>query len=268
MTTAGLRGAYTHLRGVLSPADIDFLAAACKKRLSAEGIPCYSLIDHLAAPPIRRIREALERLIGADLYYLNDFYLYTDGTSAANWHVDTELFTFESAVNAWILLSPDAVDDPLGFIDDMNVSPDRFYHSVSIRNGECTFADCFSGHFELRSLDEVEAAKLHTPRVQVGDILVINPKRFHKTNAGTPKHCVAIKFLIRGANGFLSGAQVPADLWPEVAIFNRLVAGATEWEDVVAGIRRALETPAGRRELTAGFFPERFDLFKEMVATL
>jgi hypothetical protein len=259
---------YVHLQQVLTADDVAFLVESSRTKLTAEGIPCYTLIDRLEDTHLLKIRRLVEQVVGADLYYLNDFYIYTDASSATGWHMDTELFTFEQAINAWILLSPSHVDDPLGFIDGINDAADRFYHSVTVEDGECTFAECLTGRCEVRSVDDVEARVIHTPRVHVGDILLINPKRFHRTNVTTSKHSFAIKFVLRGPDGFLSVKQVPPEFWPEVAIFNRLIRGCERWDDVVAGIRQALGTPEGFKELSAGFYPERFDTYKRMISTL
>ncbi|MGE0597712.1 MAG: hypothetical protein AB7P07_15225, partial [Hyphomonadaceae bacterium] len=118
------------LRDALSMDDIAFLREACKDRLARDGIPCFAMIDHQETPTYRKIVDTLTQAIGEKLNYLNDFYIYTDETFKTNWHMDTELFTFESAINAWILLSPDQVNGPLGLLDDINRDEQRYYHSV------------------------------------------------------------------------------------------------------------------------------------------
>lgn len=259
---------YLHIRNALAADDLEFLRNACKRYISQEGIPCYVLIDNLDSPACLKIKEALELKIGEPLYYLNDFYIYTDSSFKTNWHVDTELFAFDRAINAWILLSPDAVEDPLGFINQINDSSERRFHSVRIDGDQCTFGNYCTGEVTVRSLAAVEAEQVHTPRIELGDILVLDPKRFHKTNVSSPKHAIAFKFVMKGQNGFLSANQVDPDFWPEVGVFNNLVKNARSWEHVVDGIRRTLMSETGRKELSAGFYPEKFELYRRMVASL
>ena len=71
------------------------------------------------------------------------------------------------------------------------------------------------------------------------------------------KHCVAIKFVYEGDHGLLSDKQVPPMLWPEVKLFNRLVKQTARWEDVVRGVREALQTDEGLKTLNAGNYPEK-----------
>src|SRR4051794_14508164 len=96
---------FARLEGVLDAADLTFLTQACKAHLAQIDGPCYTLIDSQEAPTLLKIKRALEPLVGKPLYYLNDFYLYTDSSFATNWHMDTELFTFANAINAWVLLA-------------------------------------------------------------------------------------------------------------------------------------------------------------------
>lgn len=259
---------YLHIQNALTAGDVEFLRNACKRYISQEGIPCYVLINHLDSPTYMKIKEALEQQIGEPLYYLNDFYIYTDSSFKTNWHMDTELFAFDRAINAWILLSPDLVEDPLGFIDQINDSSERSFHSVRIGRDQCVFGNYCTGEVTERSLATVEAEQIHTPRIGLGDILIFNPKRFHKTNVNSPKHAISCKFVMKGQNGFLSANQVDPHFWPEVDIFNSLVKNAHTWENVVDGIRRSLMSETGRKELSAGFYPDKFELYRRMVASL
>ena len=98
---------YLLLQNVLDRDDIACLLEACKARLDRDSIPCFAMIDHQETPTFTKIVSAVTAQIGEPMNYLNDFYIYTDSTFKTNWHMDTELFTFESAINAWILLSPE-----------------------------------------------------------------------------------------------------------------------------------------------------------------
>lgn len=259
---------YLHLQNVLTASDVSYLKDTCKQYLFQEGIPCYVLVDRLEDTPCVKIRELLEQHLGERLYYLNDFYLYTDRSFKTNWHMDTELFTFDRAVNAWILLSPDVVNDPLGIINHVNDSPERFFHSIKIDNGQCLFGDYRTGKSFRKPLESINAEQIHTPHITVGDILVFNPKQFHRTNVSVPKHALAIKFVLQGKDGFLSAHQVDQYLWPEIALFNGLVKRAQRWEEVLEGLRTALKSESSRKALSAGPFPDRFEFYKKMAATL
>ena len=259
---------YLHIRHALTADDVQFLREECKRHVSQEGMSCYVSINNLHSTTYERIRGVLERTICEPLYYLNDFYMYTDDSFRADWHIDTELFTFHRAINAWILLSPDLVDDPLGFLDEVNGPIERYFHSVVLEGDRCTFGNYFTGDMMVRSLAAVELERVHTPRVEVGDILAFNPRRFHKTNAKHPKHAIAFKFVMKDRDGFLSACQVDPQFWPEVGIFNRLVNSAHTWDDVIDGIRRTLLSETGRKQLSAGFDPDKLELFQVKVASL
>ncbi len=260
---------YVVLRNALDQDDVGFLRAACKTRLGADGIPCFALIDHRKHPTYLKIERQITEQLGEPIHYLNDFYIYTDNTFRTGWHMDTELFTFEFAVNAWILLSPDRIENPLGFIPDINVDADHYFHSVNIDGDDCTFRNYRTGKTQTRSLQDIEARQMHTPEINVGDILLINPKLYHKTNVETPKHAFALKFVYGGSRkGCLSPKQVPSILWPEVKTFNEVINNSPTWDDFVDGLREQLKTEDGRTKLSSGFYPEKFDLYRRMVETL
>lgn len=259
---------YLHLRQVLTDSDLSYLREACKLHIYATGIPCYALVGNLDSPTCQKIQGLIEERLGETLYYLNDFYLYTDASFKTNWHMDTELFTFSRAINAWILLSPSLVDDPLGFIDRINDAPDRQFHSIKVQGDHCRFGNYFTGATFSKTLAAVEAEAIHTPLIEMGDILLLNPGRFHKTNTQTAKHAIALKFLLRGREGFLSTQQVDPTFWPEVAVLSDLVRRSGNWNQVIKEIQRALSNEESRKSLSAGFYPEKFDLYRRMVATL
>lgn len=263
-----LRKPFVHVQNALTEDDIAFLKSACKKHLSQENMPCYVLTNNLDTPACLKIKRLLEEHSNEALHYLNDFYIYTDNSFGTGWHMDTELFTFENAINAWILLSPGEVRDPLCFIDQINHSPERYYHSIKMQDDKCVFRNYCNRNEEVRPLESIEAERIHTPAIRVGDILVFNPKRFHRTNVTTAKHCLSIKFVFGGKSGLLSDMRVPALFWPEVAIFRKLVEQTDRWEDVIEGIKQALKNPKDRKALSSGFYPEQMDLYKRMVQLL
>jgi hypothetical protein len=264
----GDQAPYWHVEGLLSAADLDDLTHGCMDVLETSRVPCYSLIDRLDTPAYAKVKRALEAYLGVDLFYLNDFYIYTDSTFKTAWHMDTELFSFDRAINAWVLLAPDDVLDPLGFISDLNVDPADRYHSVKRDHDEFVFSDYHSRRKLTMTADELEARHLHTPLIHRGDVLFIDPSRFHMTNVSTPKHAVSIKFLLRGDDGFLSKSQVHPLLWPEVKMFNRLVQGKPDWDAVVDGIRAELQTDEGRKVLSSGFYPEQFEMYRERLRSI
>jgi hypothetical protein len=160
------------------------------------------------------------------------------------------------------------VANPLAFIGDLNGSPGSYYHSVKEDGEQGVFSNYRTRRKVTRALSGIEAEKLDTPVVEEGDILLINPKRFHKTNTTAPKHAIVIKFVLEGENGFLSREQVPAMFWPEVGMFNRMLKSASDWDGFLAALREKLHTPEGRKALSAGFFPEKTGLYKKMVAAI
>jgi hypothetical protein len=260
---------FSLLQGALTPEDLAYLKTACQAHLKREdSIPSYVLLDRLATPVCRKIQTLIEQHTNQSLYYLNDFYFYSDNAFGAHWHMDTELFTFEDCLNAWMLLSPDEVENPLAFIGGVNDSPSNHYHNVKIDGDDCVFVNYRNMKKETSSLKRIEAEKIDTPIVKVGDILVINPKKFHKTNTTAPKHAIVIKFVVKGQKGVLSEAQVPKMFWSEIALFNDLVNKSSQWDDVLVALRQKLQTPDGRKALSAGFFPEKIDLYRKMVQTL
>ncbi len=263
--------AFKLLQDELDESDLAFLKSSCKAHLNKDdAIPSFVFIDETAHPTVRKIQQAVEIAVGEPLFYLNDFYLYTEGKSSADWHVDTELFTFERAYNAWLLLSPDEVESPLAVMSDWNAGDDPFFHTLKVGpDGEqAQLVNMKTAARQSVSMSDIEATKIEAPDVSVGDILVLNPKRFHRTNIQSPKHIIAFKFVALPETGFLSEQQVPSLLWPEVEIFNKAVRGNTVWGGVLDDLREAMTTEKGRKALSAGFFPERLPFFRENVAKL
>ena len=74
--------------------------------------------------------------------------------------------------------------------------------------------------------------------------------------------------MFEGDAGFRSATQVPSLFWPEVKMFNAMLAETADWDEFLATLRQKLTTADGRAALSAGFFPERFELYQEMAATL
>ncbi|MDW3214151.1 MAG: phytanoyl-CoA dioxygenase family protein [Ilumatobacteraceae bacterium] len=257
------------LENVLADDDLVALKQACQRAMRRDDpIPSYVMLDDLASPVYQKVHRCIDETLGEQVFYLNDFYLYSDESFGAPWHMDTELFTFARCVNAWILLSPGEIESPLSFIDDMNAGADVDFHSVSANDEDFVFTNYRTRKRLTRSRDEVDEQRVDAPTVKAGDILLIDPKRFHRTKTTVPKHALVFKFLLKGENGFMSDYQVPPMFWAEIAIFKDLVENSAEWSDVLDGIRGQLRTEHGRTALSAGFFPDRIELYRKMAATL
>lgn len=263
-----LTSPYVQIENVLLEEDITFLKNAYKTHLVEEGIPCFALLDLLETPTFQKIKRITEEQVGESLHYLNDFYFYTDPRFTTGWHMDTELYAFESAINVWILMSPDQVEDPLAFISDFNTTDDNYYHCVEQEGDNCIFIQYCDEKMEERPLAEIEANRIHTPNISVGDLLLFSPRQFHRTNTEAPKHACVLKFIFGNRDQWLSTKQVPEIMWPEVGVFNRLVGSAQNWDAVVSDLRKALKTKDGRDALASGFYPDKFSLLQEMVQTL
>lgn len=253
------------LSGILTASDLDTLVDICRENLAKpDAVPCFALIDKLSNPILKKIHFAVEQCVRSRLHYLNDFYIYTKGDVQASWHMDTELFTFENSCNAWILLSPDDVASPLAIMRGLNEPQGPYYHSTEADGDTYTFTNFKTGDKKTVSARDMEANKIEAPDVRRGDILVFNPKRFHKTNILSPKHVLALKYVTGTADGFKSKEQVPGLLWPET----RLLKTDGPWSDVLAGISDALATEKGRASLSAGNFPERTKLYRDALNEL
>ena len=254
------------LKNALTADDIASLRAACKAHFAApDAIPSYVLIDRLADPIVEKIKQQMEKAIGEPLFYLNDFFIYTSDEFSAGWHMDTELFTFARAYNAWILLAPDAIDSPLAVMSGKNGDNEDYFHSVKDDGDKLQFMNMTNGGKVEDNLSAIEAARIDAPDVALGDILILNPRRFHRTNASRSKHVLAIKYLAKTDGDILSKAQVPSLFWKEVKFFNKLVKNAGDWDAVIDGIRELLKTEDGREALGAGFFPEKLELYRRAV---
>ena len=266
-------GEFQLLEQALTPGDISELKDACKTHLNREkSTPCYLFLDRQSEPIVEKVKAAVERIAGTRVYYLNDFYLYTDGTARTDWHVDNEMYTFGRAYNAWILLSPDEIPSPLAIMPGYNTSSDNHFHDIKAdESGEkLVFTNLRNGSRSEATVAQIEAGKVAAPDVRVGDILVFDPGRFHKTNIESPKHIISFKFVAKTKDNdsFKSPMQVPGMFWPETKIFNDAIKASDSWSEVLDRIREALSTSKGREVLTAGCFPDRIELFREKVKTI
>jgi ectoine hydroxylase-related dioxygenase (phytanoyl-CoA dioxygenase family) len=257
------------IRSALGRGEIAQLTRAVNRCMhSGPAISSFVYLEDTTNPVLAKIQAVAERALGRKLLYLNDFYLYTDGSFQANWHIDTEMFSFEQAVNVWIPLDDTVKANPIAFISGVNDRSDRYYHSISTSGSNYEFMNLVNFNEEARTIDEVEDTRIPSGDVAFGDILLLNPRRFHRTNSGSPKHAFIIKFVIPGEDGLQARQMVPPVVWPEVALFEEFMPLQHDWPIALARLRRHLSDPVSRRELTAGFFPERLELFRQKISEL
>lgn len=260
---------FLHIQDALTQSDIQTLLSISKEHLNEEEMPCYSLLYKQDHPLVEKITGIIKEHTSSQPYFLNDFYIYTDPSFKTDWHIDTELFSFAHALNAWILLSPDEVTSPLRVLPGLNDGPDNFFHSIQIKEGTATFRNFSTRKRHTQSLESIEEQSEASPDVKLGDILLFNPGMFHRTNNRvTPKHCLALKYVFEGHNRFRTEQQVPKMFWPEVEIFNNALGSMENWQDVLDSLGEALKDEKSRELLNAGGFPEQIPLYKEKIAPL
>jgi len=255
------------LRSVLDLDDIRFLKQRYKDHLAKNLMPCYALLDFLNSNTYQKIFKAVSGSLGFFPQYLNDFFFYTNENFSTSWHVDTELYAFSCAANAWILLEPNQVDNPLAFISSVNNPGQDLYHVVEKEKDNYLFANYSEGCLLELPVETVEQEIIQTPTVQVGDLLIIDPLRFHRTNTLQPKGACAIKFLYGDFSSCLRTNQVPAIMWPEVELYNNLVASSNTWEAFQSLIKNEIQSNALSSSLVQGFYPDKFQFLATKAST-
>lgn len=257
------------LEGVLTELEIRGLIELSQAHLETQNpIPSYVLLEQQNHKTVQKIQSVIETFLGDKIHYLNDFYLYTDSEFGSGWHMDTELFTFKRAINAWVLLSPEKIKTPLACLETIN-SPDQdYYHTCKVRDDAITFVNLTTGASVKTTVDEVNSQSSKSPDVSVGDILLLNPKYFHKTHTQESKHVLALKYLVAEEGRFFSDAPVPDMYWPEITIFKNLISKHEDWNEVLVGLKSALTEPKSRAALSMGFFPEKIDYYRENLRKL
>jgi ectoine hydroxylase-related dioxygenase (phytanoyl-CoA dioxygenase family) len=257
------------IRAALSDSFLsDLVDFVHKQLMGGRGFSSFLFIDEVSHPLIRKLQQLAEMAVGQPLHYLNDFYLYTDSGAQAEWHIDTEMFSFDKAVNVWVGLDQETKIDPIAFISDVNENDDNYFHSIRRVDDQYEFMNLADFEEKSLSVEVVEDARIRCGDVAKGDVLLINPKRFHRTNSSRPKHAFIVKFVMPGPAGLRSPRAVPAVLWPEVALFDEVIRQADDWPAALATIRSGLADRERRSALTAGFFPERLALFQQKIGEL
>ena len=82
-----LKDSFILLKDALTEDDLTFLKESCKTQLETENMPCFALLNQLHSSCYLKIRRLVQDAIGENANYLNDFYLYTDSSSIADWHM-------------------------------------------------------------------------------------------------------------------------------------------------------------------------------------
>lgn len=250
---------FVHLKQCLSHKEVNELCDIYREYIPRTGIPCYAFLKNQDHPLLRSIASLVSSVIGLRACYLNDFFFYTDARFSTPWHVDTELYVFKSAVNAWILLEPDEINNPLGFIEQVNNPGTTFYHSVERESANYVFVDYAGGETLEVSAEDVESSYVPTPNVRVGDILLLDPQRFHRTNTSRPKGACVFKFVYSSDDSLARDVQMPAIMWPEVSLYNNLLSKAKDWGNMLGLISEEIDLYSRDSRLVTGFYPDHFD---------
>ena len=246
------------LRGVLTNEDIHLLKGTYARHAASFALPCYAFLSEQDSPIATKIASLVREAIGYTPYYLNDFFFYTSNTFSTPWHVDTEMFLFKSAINAWILLSPDEIDNPIGFVKDVNSPGSLFYQSIHCNDGVVSFVDLVSSDiFELPA-SEVENSHVPTPQLKVGDILLLDPKRFHRTNTTIPKGACVFKYVFSDDEAPFLVEHMPESIWPEVGIYKALQPSFSQWSLFMSRVIDEIRVKGASSPLISGFYPENF----------
>ena len=257
------------IRSALNRNEISQLTKAIDRCMhSGLEISSFVYAANTSNPILVKIRDIVQRVFDHELLYLNDFYLYTDGLFQAGWHIDTEMFSFDRAVNVWIPLDDTIKIDPIAFISGINDRRDNYYHSISADGSNYEFMNLVDFKEEVRPIDEVENSCVLSGEVAFGDMLLLNPRRFHRTNCRLPKHAFIIKFVMAGEAGLRAVQTVPAVVWPEVALFDEFMALGDNWSIAMSRLHQYLSDPEQRQKLTAGFFPDQVGLFRHKISEL
>lgn len=228
-------------------------------------MPCYALIDKQGSAILQKISKLVTASVQSTANYLNDFIFFTDEGFSTDWHIDTELFCFKNAVNAWILLYPDQIANPLAFIDGFNGNEGERFHSIQNEGDSIYMVNYSTNDLREFTYEEIDQITIGTPKVECGDMLLLDPRYFHKTNTTLAKSACAIKFILGNHADWMSDDQVPGVLWPEVDVYNDIVNSAVNWTDVLREIRARVTDCDLSSPLLAGFYPEKFKYLRSRI---
>jgi len=250
--------AFYVIKNCLSKDDIRSLKQSYSAHCRNTGMPCYAFLENSTNDLVSKIRTLVERSIKKKVSYLNDFFFYTSASFSTPWHVDTELYLFKEAVNAWILLDPDEIDNPIGFVSGINTGT-NYYQSVITEGAMYSFVNYIDGEILELGADEVEACRINTPNIAVGDILLINPSLFHRTNTTKRKGACIFKFVMHDENGYFHRDHLPEIMWPELAVYKSFEKHTDNWPRFLKEVQKEVNKNGKESPLVSGFYPSNFD---------
>ena len=249
---------FIHIKQAISAEEITQLKTIYANHAPSSGLPCYAFIDKLDLPLFKKLSDLTFSRLKCRPLYLNDFFFSTGNVFSTPWHVDTELFIFQYAVNAWILLEPSSIDNPLGFIAGVNEPGTQYFQSVESESGQLLFVDFTSNDIQETSEEEVESTHIRTPRIEVGDILLIDPMRFHRTNTSSPKGACVFKFVYSNTDSLLRQSHLPSAMWPEIALYKSFYDSTQSWDEFLAAVANEVSRNGSNSLLISGFYPDNF----------
>ena len=266
---AQLTQPFVHLKGVLSQEDIASIRSIYSQHASKTQLPCYAFIDLLDTPIHSKISNLIANTLNSTPYYIKDFFFHTSTSFSTPWHVDTELYLFKSAVNAWILLEPNKISNPLGFISEINSpSEDSYYHSVETEDDTYVFVDYLNSQIVEHDVADIEENHCSTPLIEVGDILLLDPGRFHRTNTTEPKGACIFKYLVSDDSSLIRAKHLPEIMWPELSLYKSMYDPTKSWIQFLQLVKQEITNNTSKSPLISGFYPENFPYLIEKATSL
>lgn len=258
MASPQLESPFIHIKQAFSAAEITQLKTIYAHHAPSTGLPCYAFIDKLDLPLFKKLSDLIFSHIKCQPLYLNDFFFSTGNVFSTPWHVDTELFIFQYAVNAWILLEPSSIDNPLGFVAGVNEPGTQYFQAVESESGQFLFIDFTCNDILEIAEEEVESKHICTPQVEVGDLLLIDPMRFHRTNTSSPKGACVFKFVYSDTDSLLRNSHLPSVMWPEIGLYQSILDSTQGWDQFLAAIANEISLNGPKSPLISGFYPNNF----------
>jgi hypothetical protein len=268
MASPQLELPFIHIKQAFSAAEITQLKTIYAHHAPSSGLPCYAFIDKLDHPLFNKLSNLILSHLKFKPLYLNDFFFSTGNMFSTPWHVDTELFIFKYAINAWILLEPLSIDNPLGFVAEVNNPGAQFFQAVEAESGQLLFIDFTSSDILEIAEKDIESRHIHTPRIEVGDLLLIDPMRFHRTNTSSSKGACVFKFVYSDNASLLRDSHLPSAMWPEISLYKSFLDSTESWEEFIAAICRELSHNGSNSPLVSGFYPDNFSYLVQKASEL
>lgn len=114
----------------------------------------------------------------------------------------------------------------------------------------------------------VENTQIHTPKIKVGDILLLDPMRYHRTNTTDPKGACVFKFVYSDTDSLVRSDHMPAVMWPEVSLYKSLLSSQQDWESFLSKISREINKNSHKSPLISGFYPNNFEYLTRKASEL